>query len=486
MADTSLLDRFRNARIAVLGDVMLDHHVVGRVSRISPEAPVPVLHVQSERSALGGAANVAANIAALGGAVELIGLVGGDAAATQLVRIIEENFPAVRARLVSTQDRPTITKTRYLGGQHQIVRVDRETAAPVGPGLEQELIEEVTEALETSDLLVISDYKKGVISDAVLSAALALAKAAGKPALVDPKRPRLSDYRGAAILKPNRKELAEAVGMPCETDAEAETAALEAIRQSGAAILLTRSEKGMSYYRADAPPVHLQADAREVFDVSGAGDTAMAGLALGMAARLSMEQSLRIANAAAGVAVSKLGTAVVFAGELAAALKANVRSTPAAGPLSDLERACALRERWRREGLIVGFANGCFDLLHAGHVSLIAQAAEACDRLIVALNSDASVRRLKGPSRPVQPLQARAAVISALKGVDMVVGFEDDTPLELIKALLPDVLVKGADYNEDQVVGGDLVKAHGGRVLLAQLTEGQSTSAIVAKAQSGA
>ncbi|MDX2237849.1 MAG: D-glycero-beta-D-manno-heptose-7-phosphate kinase [Hyphomonadaceae bacterium] len=486
MPEPALLDRFRGARVAVIGDVMLDLHVVGRVSRISPEAPVPVLHVQSERSALGGAANVAANIASLGGQAELIGVIGDDAAATQLVRLMETGYPAIAARLVSSRERPTITKTRYLGGQHQIVRVDRETAAPLSAAIEAALIEELEEAIEACDLVVISDYAKGVISDSVLAAALALPKAAGKMTLVDPKRLRLGDYRGAAILKPNRKELSEAVGLPCETDSDAEVAAAAAIAESGAAILLTRSEKGMSLYRPDAAPLHLKTEAREVFDVSGAGDTVMAGLAVALAARLSTEQAMRIANAAAGVAVSKLGTSVVTAAELYDALKGQGRETAAAtGPISDLERARAQRERWRREGLIVGFANGCFDLLHAGHVSLIAQAAQACDRLIVALNSDDSVRRLKGPTRPVQTLEARAAVIGALKGVDLVLGFDDDTPLALIEALVPDVLVKGADYAEADVVGGDVVKAAGGRVLLAQLTAGQSTSALVAKAQTG-
>ncbi|MBI1251265.1 MAG: D-glycero-beta-D-manno-heptose-7-phosphate kinase [Alphaproteobacteria bacterium] len=488
MLEDALINRLTEARIAVIGDVMLDHHVVGRVSRISPEAPVPVLQVQSERSALGGAANVAANIAALGGAVDLIGLVGEDAAAAQLVQLMETAYPTIAPRLVAVKGRPTVTKTRYLGGQHQIVRVDRERVTPMPAEIEEELIEELREALDACALLVISDYAKGVMSDAVLSAALALAKAAGKPSIVDPKRLRLADYRGASILKPNRKELAEAVGLPCETDQEAEAAAQAAIQQSGAAILLTRSEKGMTLYQPQQKPLHLPADAREVFDVSGAGDTAVAGLALGIAAKLSIEQAMRIANAAAGVAVSKLGTAVVTANELAAALRVQGRGAPVAAgrAVSDLEQALALRERWRREGLVVGFANGCFDLLHAGHAALIAQAAQACDRLIVALNADSSVRRLKGPTRPVQPLAARAAVIGAMKGVDLVVSFEDDTPLALIEALLPDVLVKGEDYAEAQVVGGDVVKAHGGRVLLARLTEGQSTSAIVDRARTGA
>ncbi|MGE0046075.1 MAG: D-glycero-beta-D-manno-heptose-7-phosphate kinase [Hyphomonadaceae bacterium] len=484
MADSPLIERFKGAKIAVVGDVMIDHHVVCRVSRISDEAPVPVLLVQSERRALGGAANVAANIAALGGKALLIGMIGDDPAAADMVRLIDEQ-KGVEPRLQLVRDRPTVTKTRYLGGHQQIVRVDREFAAPAAADAEAHLIEEIEETIAACDLAVASDYGKGVLTDAVLAALFAACKRAGKMCVVDPKRMRLADYRGATLITPNRKELQTAVALPAETDLEAEAAAAKAIDESGAAILLTRSEKGMSLYRAGEAPIHLPAEAREVFDVSGAGDTVVAGIALGLASGLSFEQAMRVANAAAGVVVAKLGTAVVSQAELADALRMQGRETalPEVQPLSPLDRAIALRDQWRAEGLIVGFTNGCFDLLHAGHVSLIAQASEACDRLIVALNSDASVRRLKGPSRPMQPLEARAAVIAALKGVDLVLGFEEDTPLALIEALRPDVLVKGADYAEDEVVGGDVVKAHGGRVVRAKLTEGQSTTALVEKAK---
>lgn len=469
-----LLARFRGARIAVVGDVMIDHHVIGQVGRISDEAPVPVLLVQSERRTLGGAANVAANIAALGGEAVLIGMVGDDPAAAQVVEMIDARG-AIEPRLSIAKDRPTVAKTRYLGGHQQIVRVDREHAAPAPAPIEADIIEEIKEAAETCALFVASDYGKGVLTDRVLAALFA----AGKPVIVDPKRMTFADYRGAAVITPNRKELATAVRMRTETDEEAEAAAKAAIAESGAAILLTRSEKGMALYRAGRAPIYLAAEAREVFDVSGAGDTVVAGLALGLAGGLPDEQAMRIANAAAGIAVGKLGAAVVTQEELSAALKGHAAPAAAVTVPAALEDALRLRAQWRAEGQIVGFTNGCFDLLHAGHVSLIRQAAEACDRLIVALNSDSSVRRLKGPARPVQPLAARAAIMSGLKGVDLVLTFDDDTPLALIAALAPDVLVKGADYSESEVVGADIVRAKGGRIVLAELTAGQSTTALV-------
>lgn len=476
----ALVAKLAGARVAVVGDVMLDHYVYGRVTRLSPEAPTPVLHVKGERHVLGGAANVAANIVALGGQALLVGVIGADAAGEIFTREVA-SLAGVQADLVIDPVRPTILKTRYLGGQYQLVRVDRESTDAITGAISEKALSAARAAIAEADILVLSDYGKGLLSDAALAALFAAAKAAGKPVIVDPKRMRFGDYRGASVITPNRKELSAAVGLPCETDAEAQAAAAAAQAVSGADILLTRSENGMSLFAADAAPLHLKAEAREVFDVSGAGDTVVAAFALARAAGMASADALHIANAAAGVVVQKLGTATVSPDELTAALSHGARAATTA--VTPSPTALARRAQWAAEGLRVGFANGCFDLLHPGHVSLIAQAAAACDRLIVALNSDASVARLKGPTRPIQSLAARAEVIGALKGVDLVMAFEEDTPLELITALKPDVLVKGADYREDQVVGGDIVKAHGGRIVLADLTPGQSTSAIVAKSK---
>lgn len=471
MQDADLLARLSAAPpVLVVGDVMLDHYVEGAVERVSDEAPVPILRVRSERWALGGAANVAANIAALGGRVTLVGVVGADADGERVRRLLAE-LPGVDARLVAATGRPTTLKTRYVGASQQMIRVDREDARPLPAELTQTLAAAVAGA-GAAGALVVSDYGKGVVAEAVLATAFARPE----PAIVDPKRHDLSAYRGAAVITPNRRELTVATALPCESDPEAEAAAAAAMAASGAAILLTRSEKGMSLFRPDQPPVHRPTEAREVFDVSGAGDTVVAVYALATAAGLDAETAMRLANAAAGVVVAKVGAAVALPAELLAALSP-AHGAAATGAIS-LAEAVRLRERWAGEGLRVGFANGCFDLIHPGHVSLLRQAAAACDRLIVALNTDRSVRALKGEGRPLQSETARAEVMAAIRGVDAVILFDEPTPLETIAALQPDLLVKGADYTEAEVVGADLVKARGGRILLADLTPGQSTTAM--------
>jgi D-beta-D-heptose 7-phosphate kinase/D-beta-D-heptose 1-phosphate adenosyltransferase len=447
---------------------------------VSEEAPVPVLLVKEERQALGGAANVAANIAALGGAVRLIGMVGADAAAERVMSLIAQT--SIDPRLFAVRDRPTIAKTRYLGARQQIVRVDREFVLPAPKQIEDEIIEEIEEAVRECDVLVASDYGKGVLTDRVLAALMKAANAAGKAVIVDPKRTDFSAYRGARFIKPNRRELTAATGLPCETDQEAQAAAQAILAKTeGASILLTRSEKGMALFPANGAPTFLAAETHEVADVSGAGDTVTGVFALALAAGLATEQAMRLANAAAGIVVTKIGAATVSADELNAALGGRAALPELRASLASGSEAREIRRAWAAQGMVVGFTNGCFDLVHPGHVSLIAQAAAACDKLIVALNTDESVRRLKGPARPIQSLEARAAVIGAMRGVDLVVAFGEDTPLDLIGALEPDVLVKGADYKETEIVGADIVKARGGRVVLAELTPGQSTTKIVEK-----
>ena len=480
MAESALLARFAGAKVAVIGDVMLDNHVFGQVSRVSEEAPVPVLLVKEERQALGGAANVAANIAALGGHARLIGMIGADAVAERVMSLIAQTN--IDPRLLSSSDRPTITKTRYLGALQQIVRVDREMIAPAPKAIEDELIEEIEEAAAECDVLIASDYGKGVLTDRVLAALMKAANGANKPVIVDPKRADFTAYRGARFIKPNRRELTLAAGLPCETDQEARAAAQVILgKTDGASILLTRSEKGMALFPANGAPVFLAAETHEVADVSGAGDTVTGVFALALAAQLSTEQAMRLANVAAGIVVTKIGAATVSPEELSAAMGGRADLPALLAPAASLAEARARRRDWAARGYIVGLTNGCFDLVHPGHVSLIAQAAASCDKLIVALNTDESVRRLKGPDRPIQPLDARAAVIGAMRGVDLVVGFAEDTPFDIIKALEPDVLIKGADYKETEVVGADIVKARGGRVLLAELTPGESTTKIVKK-----
>lgn len=476
--------RLAQARVLVVGDVMVDHYVTGRVSRVSDEAPVPIIHVSDERWTAGGAANVAANVAAFGAGCVVIGIVGEDPAAVTLGDLLAPLSDKVTVKLVKEAGRPTTIKTRYMGGQHQIVRVDRERPAPISAASEKALIAAVEEHAPKCGAVMISDYAKGALTDRVLAAVIAAGKKAGVPVIVDPKRADWSAYKGATVITPNRKELQLATMAPCGTDAECQAAAEIAIKATGAAILLTRSEAGMSLFRAGAAPVHLSAKAREVFDVSGAGDTVAAAVAAGIASGQALETAMQIANVAAGVVVAKRGTATASPAELLVEIGVGRGEGGAPGALS-LAQAKALREQWAREGRTVGFTNGCFDILHAGHVSLLRQAASACDRLIVALNSDASVSKLKGPERPVQAEAVRAAVMAAVKGVDAVVIFGEQTPEAIIRELLPDVLVKGADYAEDQIVGADIVRARGGRIVRVTLVDGQSTTKIIEKSKRG-
>lgn len=479
----SHIERLAAGRVLVVGDVMVDHYVTGRVQRVSDEAPVPIIHVASERWTAGGAANVAANIAALGGRATLVGLTGGDPAASTLASILSDLSDRVEVDLVTEPGRPTTIKTRYMGGQHQIVRVDREQAAPVSRITEDRLIAALEDLPEDCGAIMLSDYGKGALTDRVLAAAMAAAAKAGVPVIIDPKRADWAAYAGASVITPNRKELQLAVHAPCANDDECAAAAALAMQKTGAAILLTRSEQGMSLYRDGNAPLHLSTKAREVFDVSGAGDTVAATFALGIAAGLSHEDAMQAANLAAGIVVGKRGTATASPAELMAAIDQPGRGLSDAPGALTLAEAKTLREAWGRQGLTVGFTNGCFDILHAGHISLLRQAAGACDRLIVALNTDASVSALKGPDRPVQSQAARAAVMAAVKGVDAVILFGEPTPLEAITELQPDVLVKGADYAEDQIVGADIVRARGGRIVRATLVDGQSTTKVIEKSR---
>jgi D-beta-D-heptose 7-phosphate kinase / D-beta-D-heptose 1-phosphate adenosyltransferase len=446
-----------------------------------------VVRAMSEKAVAGGAANVVANLATLGLQVHVVGLTGRDEAQERLLECMRSSGDVNCEGVIASSRRRTTKKMRIIGAHQQMVRIDHEDAVACDPSDTERFLRAASSAIRGADVVVLSDYGKGVFSDEFLSHVIGEAREAGKAILVDPKRKDFVAYRGASIITPNRRELSDATGLLCETDDEAAIAAAEARKACGANVLLTRSEKGMSYFPAEGPPLHLATVAQNVFDVSGAGDTVMAVLAASLAAGVPVLDAMRMANHAAGIVVSKLGTACVTREELAASLAAE-HTSPSVddGRLLDLEGAVALRWSWANEKLTVGVANGCFDLLHPGHVSLIRQASESCDRLILALNSDESVRRLKGPRRPVQNQEARAAVVGAIKGVAAVVIFSQDTPWELIEALQPDVLVKGADYTEDRVVGADIVGARGGRVILADLTQGQSTSTLIAKANFGA
>lgn len=463
------LDRLSGARVLVVGDVMLDRYIIGRADRLSPESPVPVLLPGARRDAPGGAANVARNLADLGVDATLIGVVGDDEAGCVLRRM-------TGGSLVIDPSRSTTTKTRFLASGHQLLRMDEEDHTAISETIQETVMREIERAAPAADVLVISDYNKGVITPAVLkSAFIAMA---GKHRIVDPKRPFLF-YAGATILAPNTKELRDGTGVN-----DIDQAAALALAQSEAqALVVTRAEQGVSLFRPAQEAIHFAARAREVADVSGAGDTLVATLAGLLASGATLTDALDIANRAAGLVVGKRGTASVTQTELRDALGDTNGTRSGAKPLRE---ALAIVRAWRMQGLRIGFTNGCFDLLHPGHVSLLRQARMRCDRLVVGLNTDASVRRLKGPSRPVQDERARGAVLSALLDVDLVVTFDEDTPLRLIETLEPDVLFKGADYRRDDIVGADVVEQRGGQVVIIPLADGHSTSMIVDRVNKGA
>lgn len=478
MSSVKLFDP--NARILVLGDVMLDGYASGGVERISPEAPVPVLRHMAHHEVPGGGANVAMNIAALGGKPYLIGLVGQDEEAQRLDVLLRS--AGVETRLIAAPERPTTFKLRILAGSHQMLRIDKEEVGPASLEMEQALITAAKAVLPQVRALVLSDYRKGCLTDRVLSNVIAEANSNGVPVFVDPKRPNFADYKGVSFITPNRTELKAATGISCDSDAACEQAAVIARNVSGAAILLTRSEQGMTFYPVEGETISLPTQAQEVFDVSGAGDSVIASFALGVVSGMTIPQALRAANCAAGIVISRAGTATTTEAEVAAALEQEHLLSRQQEALS-WDEARRLREVWRAQKLVVGFTNGCFDLIHPGHIALLREAARACDRLIVGLNSDASVRRLKGESRPIQSEGARAEVMAAITHADAVVIFEEDTPYTLIAALEPDVLIKGADYEEHEIIGADLVKSLGGSIVRVDLKRGHSTTSLVARSR---
>ncbi len=480
------LATFGEKTVLCVGDLMLDHFVYGEVSRVSPEAPSLVIAVGREEQLLGGAGNVARGVAALGARCIFVGVIGEDESGRALARTFADDYgDAIETHLLVDALRPTTRKVRFVSDHHSthLLRADWELAAPLRPDIEQSLIRACLLALPRADAVVLSDYAKGVLSPAVIRVVIDRARALGKPVVVDPKGADFRIYRGATLVTPNRKELADATRLPVGGDADIAAAAAQlAATVASDGVLVTRSEEGMTLYGKDAGALHVPAYPVKVRDVSGAGDTVAAVMAVMLAAGADLETAARAANAAAAVVVGKRGTSTASAAELRS------RLLPAAS-LAAEEKVVfdwsVLDERlaeWR--GLRIGFTNGCFDLLHPGHIKLMTEARAVCDRLIVGLNSDASVRRLKGPERPVQDQQARAEVLAALEAVDLVVIFEQDTPVELIRRIKPTVLVKGADYRLDQVVGRELVEAEGGKVVLVDLVPGYSTSALVKRSAS--
>jgi D-beta-D-heptose 7-phosphate kinase/D-beta-D-heptose 1-phosphate adenosyltransferase len=473
--------------VLCVGDLMLDEFVYGEVSRISPEAPAPVIAVQRSEINVGGAGNVARNIAALGARCIFVGLIGDDDAGRALSAQLA-NETLIEPVLVSDPSRPTTRKVRFVSEHFSthMLRADWELASPASGAIEQKLIDAILPQLPRADIVLLSDYAKGVLSVRVIAAVIDAARTLGKRVIVDPKSLNFAIYRGATLLTPNRKEFSEATRSAADSEAAIAAAAHDSIAIADCeAMLVTQSEHGMTLVPRLGDPIHVPALPVKVRDVSGAGDTVAAVLAVVLAAGADWETAMRAASAAAAVAVSKNGTAVVTPDEMRrmilphAFLAAEEKIVATEQGLDDR------LEQWRRQGLRVGFTNGCFDILHPGHVKVLTAARGACDRLIVGLNSDASVKRLKGEGRPVQNERARAEVLAALEAVDLVVIFEEDTPLRLIKRIAPSVLVKGGDYTRQQVVGHEIVAANGGEVLLIDVLPGFSTTSLVARAREG-
>jgi D-beta-D-heptose 7-phosphate kinase/D-beta-D-heptose 1-phosphate adenosyltransferase len=480
IADT--LQAMAGKRILVVGDVMLDRFVYGRTERVSPEAPSLILAADRQEQMLGGAANVAANVVALGGRCRLVGLCGTDPIARELTEEIAR-YPAIEADLTQDPARSTTLKVRLVNPQYNthLLRLDWEMTSPASGAVLEDLIRRALAGVPTADVVIVSDYLKGVVQPALMEALVAAAAARGIPVLVDPKGRDFTRYRGAQVIAPNLHELSQALGRTIsQTDAAVEQAAAEVMALCGVgAIAVKRSQAGLQLVEDGRTTARFPTLARRVTDVSGAGDTLVAAFGMALAAGAGMEGATRIANAAAGVAVAKKGTAVATPEELAELLlgRHEHRISP-----KIFTAAAALQRQvaaWQADGFSVGFTNGCFDLLHPGHIATLTESRNRVDRLVLALNTDASVRKLKGPNRPVQNETARMTVAAALEAVDAVILFDTETPLELILALRPNVLFKGGDYSLDTVVGRAEVEAYGGRVELIPYLPNTSTTLMI-------
>jgi D-beta-D-heptose 7-phosphate kinase/D-beta-D-heptose 1-phosphate adenosyltransferase len=472
--------------VLCVGDLMLDEFVYGDVSRISPEAPAPVIAARRSEINVGGAGNVARNIASLGGRCLFVGLIGEDEAGQTLEAALSK-FDGIKVTLIRDPSRPTTRKVRFVSEHFSthMLRADWEVATPASITIEQRLLDAILPLIGQADLVLLSDYAKGVLTASLIRTVIDASKIQGKRVIVDPKSANFSIYRGASLLTPNRKEFAEATRSRAGTQAEIAQAAQDLFVTADCdALLVTQSEDGMTLVPRDGEAIHVPALPVKVRDVSGAGDTVAAALALALAAGADWDGALRVANAAAAVAVGKTGTATVTQAELRRAILPHA-FLAAEDKIAAHDTVDARLNDWRSQGLRVGFTNGCFDILHPGHVRVLTAARGACDRLIVGLNSDSSVRQLKGDDRPVQNERARAEVLAALEAVDHVVIIREETPHNLITQIKPSVLVKGGDYTREQVVGHEIVDAQGGEVVLVDILQGHSTTSLVQRARSG-
>lgn len=486
----NILRAMKGLRAVVAGDVMLDRFIYGGVERISPESPVPILNIEREERMLGGAGNALANLAGLGLGGDVFSIVGDDADG-KFIRQKIKSLGFEISGLLTDPTRPTIVKTRYLAGHQQLLRADFESRKPLPPKISAQLREKAKTVLKNAHVLILSDYGKGALSREIAAALISAARARKIPVVADPKGRDFSIYSGADAITPNRKELTEASGLPVDTDEQVNQAAKKIIRECGVrAVAATRSKDGISVISQTAKPVHIRGRDIEVFDVSGAGDAVVAVIGAALATGASLEDAACLANIAGGLVVAKVGTAPVRAEEIRECLDDGGEFFAYAdkkAPVATWNAAAEQVRRWRSKGRKIGFTNGCFDILHAGHVSYLNAARGQCDRLIVGLNRDSSVRILKGARRPVHDENSRAAVLAALASVDMVVLFgageagEDNTASELIRTLRPDIYFKGGDYKESDIPEAKAARACGCEIRLMPNFEGHSTTRSIKK-----
>ncbi len=491
--DIDIINAMKGAPILVIGDIMLDRFVYGDVERISPESPVPVLSVKRENIMLGGAGNTLSNLAHLGCKGKILSVTGDDDTGAQIANLAQNQGIDIRG-LVKSKERPSIVKTRFLAGHQQLLRSDYECAGEISKELSNILLEKLKDALlDKIKVIILSDYGKGVFSQDITKAIIAMANEHKIPVLVDPKGNDYSKYGGADIVTPNKKELLQATSLPVNSDEQVVKAAQKLIKTSGIkAVIATRSQDGISVITPDNVTHIRSACDIEVFDVSGAGDTVIATIAASIAAGADIVSAASLANIAGSIVVSKVGTAPVRAQELIDALRYDddymSKNRTRNAPILNWDEAREEVLRWKARGLKVGFTNGCFDILHYGHVTYLNDARYKCDRLIIGLNSDYSVRTLKGKSRPVHDENSRAAVLAALGSVDMVVLFgakekgQDNTACKLLEILQPDIYFKGGDYTVDQIPEAPTIHRHGGTVDIMPVYEGHSTTNSLKKA----
>ena len=478
MRDNNIIDdiiKITNAKIFCLGDLMLDKYIIGSSQRISPEGPIPILDIKKEVNMLGGVGNVARNLGTIGIKTYLVGLLGND----EIGNIIEKKIKQrnIVTKLFKDNNRPTTLKTRFIANDQQILRTDKETLTPISLSLEKKILKESRKMILNSDSIILSDYGKGLLTQNILKEIICFANKNKKPIILDPKGNNLDNYKGVTILTPNINELELVAKKKLNNKDEIVEVSRKIIKKYNSKhMLITRGKLGMLLVSSNNKVINLDTEAKQIYDVSGAGDTVTSFLAACLGSSITIDNSIKIANSAAGIVVSKSGTSVAHLSELILSLNKNVNYS---SKINDRTEANNIIKFWIKKKELIGFTNGCFDYLHPGHVLLLKQAKKNCTKLIVAVNSDSSVKKIKGPNRPKQSQDIRSKVLAAIKYVDLIIIFNEKSPIKLIKQIKPSLLVKGSDYKENKIVGAKLVKLFGGKILRVKIFKDFSSSLII-------